>query len=136
MVLDEGPVRDGMRAAEVRKVAGREGRVEYVITRSEPPERYDFRTTSGPVQVAGIIRCADEDGATRVSYNYPLRGVLGPLIAMNLRKACKRNLAKLKDVLESAPDKGRARRARGRRAGQLSVARRGSKESVQRSVKL
>jgi hypothetical protein len=100
-MVDDGPVGVGTRAVEVRRMFGREMRSPFVITRHEPPNRQDFRTTGGPVRLDGALTCTTEGEGTRVSYTFTVHGVLGPVMVRPLRRGLRRNLANLRQVLEA-----------------------------------
>jgi hypothetical protein len=100
-MIDSGPVGVGTRAVEVRRMFGREVRSPFSITLHDPPGRQDFHTTGGPIRPDGIMRCTNEDGACRVSYEMTLRGPLAPLMIRGLSNGMEGNLANLKRVLEA-----------------------------------
>ena len=99
-VVGSGPVGLGTQAVEIRRVLRWEMRSPFVITRHEPPTRQDFHTTGGPVRPDGVLRCVDEGGVTRVSYELTLRGPFAKLIAVGLRRGMPGNLANVKKILE------------------------------------
>ena len=85
--------------------AGWEMRSPFVMIRHEAPTHevptdQDFDTTGGPVRLDGILRCIDDDGATRVSYEFALHGPFAGVMAARIRRGMPGNLANVKRILE------------------------------------
>src|SRR4051812_33902416 len=71
LVRTEHSERDGFGAgtkgAEVRRILGREVRFPYEITVHEPPLRWGFRATSGPVRPSAVLAFETEGSGTRIT---------------------------------------------------------------------
>jgi uncharacterized membrane protein len=105
----DGPTGVGTRAVETRHVPGGTRTFPFEITEHEPPIRSSFRVTDGPVRPHGTLTfTALDDGArTRVDFEMEFVGhgmgtLLLPLVNRDARKQVPRDLAALKQRLESA----------------------------------
>ena len=101
-----GPLALGSTGLAVQKFMGRELKNDVVVTVFEPMRRYGFKTTSGPVQFEGITTFEEMGGGTHVTFDF--KGEPGGffklaegLVKKELEKSLDRDLAKLKQVLES-----------------------------------
>lgn len=102
------PVRLGSQVAFVARFLGRELRYTYEITELVPDERLVMRTAQGPFPMETTYTWAAVDaGTTRMTLRN--RGepagfskAAAPFMAMAMRRANRRDLAKLRAILESA----------------------------------
>ncbi len=109
-VETEGPTRVGTKAVQTRHVPGATRSFPFEITEHEPPTRSSFQVTGGPVRPHGTITFAPlDDGArTRVDLEIEFKGhglggvLLLPIANRDARKEVPKNLARLKERLESA----------------------------------
>ena len=103
-LVGDGPVAEGSRVARVASFMGR--RVEYVneITRLEPGSLLDMRSVKAPFPMHITYTFEDRDGGTLVRNH--VRGGGGiislgsPLFAPMVRRNVRRDLERLRDVLE------------------------------------
>jgi carbon monoxide dehydrogenase subunit G len=100
-LLRDGEVGAGTQAVEVRRMFGREVRVPFEITRHEPPNRQDIRTTGGPIRPTGVLRCEQQSDGTLVSYEFTFTGPAAWFFARTISRNMKAALARTKQRLES-----------------------------------
>lgn len=100
-----GPMAVGTTGLYVQKFAGKEMKNDVVVTAYDPPKRYDFKTTSGPVQFEGGMTLEDMGGGTHLTVK--MKGEPGGffklaegMLQKELEKTIERDLANLKVVLE------------------------------------
>jgi uncharacterized membrane protein len=125
--LDDGPLRQGSRVARVASFMGR--KVEYLneVTALEPGRRLEMRSVKAPFPMHIVYSFEDRDGGTAVRNH--VRGGGGilslgsPLFAPMVRRNVRRDLERLRDVLEAgttrstSPDRASPRRPPARRRG-------------------
>jgi Polyketide cyclase / dehydrase and lipid transport len=105
-VIGGGPMRDGSRLREVRRVGRR--RVEQIVAVEGflAPQRFGLRVMEGPLPVHGDVEFLPEgEDATRVRVHAfgKLRGAMrlaAPLLAIGLRREFTKQYALLKRILE------------------------------------
>jgi uncharacterized protein YndB with AHSA1/START domain len=102
--LTAGPMRDGARVREVRRLGRRPTEYQAEVTVFEPNKRLALRVISGP-HVTLSYSFEAEDGGTRLRYQFVMRTggmmrVLESLIVRSLRKQSVSDFEKLKGVLE------------------------------------
>lgn len=100
-MLRDGEVGVGTQAVEVRRMFGREMRIPFEITRHEPPNRQDCRTTGGPIRRDVILRCEQQGNGTLVSYEFIFTGPAARFLGRIIGRDVKANLARIKRRLES-----------------------------------
>jgi uncharacterized membrane protein len=116
----EPPLAIGTRLAFVAQFLRRRLEYTYEVVEHVPGERFVMRSTEGSFPMETTYRCADA-GEGRTTMTMRNRGqpsglfaVLGPLIALAMRRAMARDLALLKAILEA--------RSKRRTAGPLAAA--------------
>jgi uncharacterized membrane protein len=102
----DGPMGVGTTGLYVQKFMGREMKNEVMVTVYEPPKRFGAKTTSGPVQFEYVLTLEDMGGGTHLYMN--MKGEPGGffkvaegLIKKELEKGLDRDLAKLKELMET-----------------------------------
>jgi uncharacterized protein YndB with AHSA1/START domain len=100
-----GPVGVGTTSVLVQKVMGKEMQNGTEVTVYDPPHRFGFKTTSGPVQFEGTQTFEEVQGGTRLTFS--IKGEPGGffkvaegLLAKELEKRFERDLKSLKARLE------------------------------------
>src|SRR4051794_17631781 len=103
-----GPTRVGTRAAEVRRVGGRQQRMIYEITEHSPPRVFAFRGLGGPLRPVGrgTVEAAGEGSSVvTVDFDFEVRGLVGrlllPLARRQARKQIRKDQLRLKARLET-----------------------------------
>jgi uncharacterized protein YndB with AHSA1/START domain len=111
--LTDGPVRIGTQVERVAKFMAR--RIVYVneVTELEPGRVLVMRSVKAPFPMAIAYRFEDVDGATRMTNRVSggpggLTGLLGPLMALGVKRNVSRDLKRLKAILEQ-PETNRQR---------------------------
>ncbi len=104
----EGPTRVGSRAAETRRIGGREQTVTYEIIEHDPPRTFAFRGIDGPLRPIGkgTIEAIGDGSSSRVSleFDFETHGfgkLIGPLARRQARKQIAEDQRQLKQRLES-----------------------------------
>ena len=106
----EPPLRLGSRVAFVAEFLGRRLEYTYEVVEFVPGERLVMRTTEGPFAMETTYEWAeDSTGGTRMTLRN--RGtpsgfsrLAAPLLAANMRKANRKDLERLKSLLEAPAD--------------------------------
>jgi uncharacterized protein YndB with AHSA1/START domain len=100
-----GPVGVGATSILVQKFMGKEMKNEAKVTVYDPPHRFGFKTTSGPVQFEGTQTFEEAEGGTRMTFS--MQGEAGGffkvaegLLAREVEKSFERDLKTLKAKLE------------------------------------
>jgi uncharacterized protein YndB with AHSA1/START domain len=107
--LQEGPVRQGTRLREVRRVRGKELEQILEVAELEPPRRFGLRVVEGPLPVHGdLVFSPDGRGGTRLRVHAYGRArgamrLLEPLLALGIRREFRRQYRSLKGLLEGDP---------------------------------
>jgi uncharacterized membrane protein len=103
----EPPVAAGSRVAFVARFLGRRLEYTYDVTELVPGERLVMRTANGPFPMETTYTWADAPGGTRMTLRN--RGepagfskVAAPMLAAAMRRANRKDLERLKNLLETA----------------------------------
>jgi uncharacterized membrane protein len=106
METDE-PTRVGTRAAETRKIGGREQKMRYEITEHDPPRQFAFRGLDGPLRPIGngTIEPLGDGSGSRFTLEFGFEGhgfgkLLAPFALRQARKQIARDHEQLKQRLE------------------------------------
>lgn len=106
-VETEGPTRTGTRAAETRRVGGREQKMSYEITKHDPPREFSFRGLDGPLRTVGTgrIEALDDGSRSRYTLEFDFEGhgfgkIIRPLALRQARKQIPQDHERLKARLE------------------------------------
>lgn len=102
--LTEGPVHNGTRFREVRRMGPRQSEIQAEITDWEPNKSFGTRTLTPP-EVTIRYSLEREAGGTRLRYQFAMvtRGLmrlLEPVVAGSIRKETESDFAELKRLLE------------------------------------
>jgi uncharacterized membrane protein len=105
-VTPDGPIGVGTQVHEVRKFMGRRIESTGVITTFIPNVRSARKTLDGPTEVEGYLAFEPVEGSTRVTQHIEMKSggfmaLAEPLVSRGLRRGLEKNLADLKDLLES-----------------------------------
>jgi uncharacterized membrane protein len=103
---DDGPLREGARFTEVRRVAGRRIESTIEVATLVPGREFALRVVEGPLPGTVRHRVSAEGGATRLTVRGELgggglRSLAGPLLERAARHEAKSDLRRLKQVLEA-----------------------------------
>jgi uncharacterized membrane protein len=108
-VETDGPTRVGTRAVQTRRVPGGSRSFPWEVTEHDSPRRTAFRVTDGPVRPQGSMNftALDNGTRTRVDFRIEFAGhglgvLLLPIVRRDARRDVPKNLAALKQRLESA----------------------------------
>ena len=102
--LTEGPLQEGSRFREIRRIQGRESEIEGEITALEPNKRLETRTMTKPQAMVSYILDPDQ-GGTRLKYKFvlitsgPMR-LMEPIMAKAIKKDSETDFETLKQILE------------------------------------
>ena len=106
--VDPGPTRVGTHAVERRRMGRREQEVAYEVTEHEPPRRFAFRGTGGPIRVVGTgtVEAVGDGSRSRVTIDLDFTGhgagkLLVPVARSQARKQVPKDQQRLKERLES-----------------------------------
>ncbi|MBV9310523.1 MAG: SRPBCC family protein [Solirubrobacterales bacterium] len=109
----DGPTRVGSRAAETRKMGGREQRLRYEVTEHDPPRRFDFRGIDGPLRPVGkgTIEPIGDGSSSRFTLEFEFEGhgfgkLLAPFALRQARKQIAQDHQQLKQRLEHNEESG------------------------------
>ena len=102
----EPPLREGSRIAFVARFLGRTLAYTYEIAELVPGERLMMRTADGPFPMETTYTWADAPGGTRMTLrNHGEPGSFGkvgaPMLAAAMRRANRKDLQRLKELLEA-----------------------------------
>ena len=110
-VLSEGPVGDGFRWRETRKMFGKEATEEMWITGFEPPRRYTVAAESHGMKYATEFAFEPDGEGTRVTWTFEgipqtfaakvMGALMAPLFKGAMRKCMLEDLEALRAVAES-----------------------------------
>jgi uncharacterized protein YndB with AHSA1/START domain len=108
-----GPMRAGATFHQTNKFLIQRFQTEFVVTVYEPPRRFEYRSTAGPIQYFGHYTITNEGDVVRftsVDDSQPggLLRLLAPLLQPLAQRQIETNLGNVKRILETAPP-GRAR---------------------------
>jgi carbon monoxide dehydrogenase subunit G len=102
----EGPLREGSRVTEKRRLLGRELDTELEVVAYEPPRRLTLRSLGGPVEFTVDHQLAAQGGGTelRLLAEAEPGGLLRltqPVLARTAEQEFRRDFDRLKELLES-----------------------------------
>ena len=102
----EGPMRQGTRITETRKLLGRQWETVVEVTELEPPRAFAGRVASGPVPFEFRYTLDQANGGTRVTFH--MEGEPGgffrlaePLVVRRVKHQQESDFAALKEIAES-----------------------------------
>jgi hypothetical protein len=106
--LAEGPLQVGSRAAFTAKFLGRELDYTYEFVEYVPGEKLVMRTAQGPFPMQTTYTWTDDDGGTRMNLGNSgsptgFSRLAGLVMAPMIRRQTRRDLHRLKTVLEATP---------------------------------
>ena len=109
--LTEPPVRQGSRAVFVAAFLGRRLEYTYEVVEHVPGERFVMRTAQGPFPMETTYTWAPEGDGTAMTLRNRgepsgFAGVAAPVLAAAIRRATTKDLAALRAILETSPDRG------------------------------
>jgi carbon monoxide dehydrogenase subunit G len=103
----EGPMRQGTRITETRKILGRKWETVVEVTELEPERLFAGRVASGPVTMEFRYTLEGSGGGTRVTFH--MEGEPGgffrlaePLVVRHVKQQQESDFATLKEIAESA----------------------------------
>jgi uncharacterized protein YndB with AHSA1/START domain len=104
----EGPIKVGSRVTEVRRMGKREQPVSIEITEHDPPRRFAFRGTEGPIRAIGngTVEPIGDGSSSRFTLELELVGhgfgkLIAPLARKQAAKEIPGNQRRLKELLEN-----------------------------------
>lgn len=100
------PLRLGSRVAFVAQFLGRRLVYTYEVADLVPDERLVMRTSEGPFPMETTYTFADESGGTRMTLRnrgtpHGFSAIAAPIMAAAMRRANRKDLDRLKGVMES-----------------------------------
>jgi uncharacterized protein YndB with AHSA1/START domain len=101
-----GPMRAGATFHQTNRFLIRRFQTDFVVTAYEPPRRFEYRSTAGPIQFTGHYTfAADGDGARFTSVDDTQLGgllqILAPLLQPLAQRQIETNLGNIKRILET-----------------------------------
>jgi carbon monoxide dehydrogenase subunit G len=102
----EGPLAEGSRIVERRKVMGREITNELEVTAYDPPRRLTLKALGGPVRFTVDHELAETGASTSVhvvaeAESGTFMKLAEPLLARTAEQELRQDFARLKEILES-----------------------------------
>jgi carbon monoxide dehydrogenase subunit G len=102
----DGPIGEGSRVTEKRRLLGRELDTELEVVAFEPPERLTLRSLGGPVDFTVDHELAAQSGGTQLRFVAEARpgGLLRltePVLARTAEQQFRQDFDRLKELLES-----------------------------------
>ena len=102
----DGPVRVGTKITEVRKFMGRTSENTGEVIEFEPNAKITRKSVDSPMTVVGTLTFAPTPKGTKISWRWDLQFsgffvLVGPLIAIAMKRGAETILRGLKDRLES-----------------------------------
>jgi hypothetical protein len=99
----------GTRVKQIRKLGGRNQDTSYEVTEHNPPRRFAFRGTAGPVRPTGVatIEAVGDGTHSRLTLEFDLQGhtlfgkLIAPLARRQARQVIPGDQARLKQRLEA-----------------------------------
>jgi uncharacterized protein YndB with AHSA1/START domain len=103
----EGPLAEGSRISEKRRLLGREVATELEVLAYVPPRRLTLRSLGGPVKFNIDHELVHQDGSTRLTFVAEAEpaGFLklaGPMLARTAEQEFRQDFDRLKELLEAA----------------------------------
>jgi uncharacterized protein YndB with AHSA1/START domain len=104
----DGPLTQGSRITERRRLFGHEAQTVLEVTEYDPPSRLTLRTLDGPVRFTVEHRLEESDGMTHLHLHGEAKpsGLLrfaGPVVEHKAREEFRRDFERLKEILEAEP---------------------------------
>jgi carbon monoxide dehydrogenase subunit G len=101
----EGPLAEGSRIVERRRLMGRELTNELEVTAYDPPRRLTLKALGGPVRFTVDHELVEIDGSTRVQVvaeaeSGTFMKLAEPLLARTAEEELRKDFARLKEILE------------------------------------
>lgn len=105
-VTETGPVRVGMPFQQTIRIVGRTFEAPMAVTVYDPPRRFEFARTSGPMRARIDFALAPVESGTRVVQTFEgesggLLRLADSLLAGTMSRQTRANLTTLKTLLES-----------------------------------
>ena len=102
----DGPLAEGVRIAERRRILGREVESELEVTAFEPPRRLTLKALRGPVRFSVDHRLVENGGSTLVNVvaeaeSSTFMKLAEPLLACTAEDELRRDFDRLKEIVES-----------------------------------
>jgi carbon monoxide dehydrogenase subunit G len=102
----EGPLAQGSRISEKRRLLGREVDSELEVVAYEPPKRLTLRSLGGPVRFTVDHELVEQGGGTLLTFLAEaepggLMRFTGPMIARTAEQQFRQDFDRLKELLES-----------------------------------
>jgi uncharacterized protein YndB with AHSA1/START domain len=102
----DGPLEQGSRVTEKRRLLGREVDSELEVVAYEPPTRLTLRSLGGPIKFTVDHELAAKDGGTQLTFvaEAQPRGALrlaAPVLARTAEQQFRQDFDRLKELLES-----------------------------------
>jgi carbon monoxide dehydrogenase subunit G len=102
----DGPLEQGSRVTEKRRLLGREVDSELEVVAYEPPTRLTLRSLGGPIKFTVDHELAAKDGGTQLTFvaEAQPRGALRlaePVLARTAEQQFRQDFDRLKELLES-----------------------------------
>jgi uncharacterized protein YndB with AHSA1/START domain len=105
--LQDGPLRQGSRMREVRRIRGKELAQIVEVAEFEPAERFGLRVVEGPLPVHGDLDFSPRsEGGTRVHVHAYGRArgamrLLEPVLGLGIKREFRQQYRRLKELLEA-----------------------------------
>ena len=102
----DGPLAEGVRIAERRRILGREVESELEVTAFEPPRRLMLKALRGPVRFSVDHRLVENGGSTLVNVvaeaeSSTFMKLAEPLLACTAEDELRRDFDRLREIVES-----------------------------------
>ena len=91
----------GANVTDVIRMFGREMKMTFEVTESEPPDVISIHMTSGPIRPINRMTFSSQDGGTLLRSETTIPGLMGRLMGRTVISGQKRNFQKLKELLEA-----------------------------------
>ena len=98
---DPAPLQVGANVTDVIRMFGREMKMTFEVTESEPPDVISIHMTSGPIRPINRMTFSSQDGGTLLQSETTIPGLMGRLMGRTVISGQKRNFQKLKELLEA-----------------------------------
>jgi uncharacterized protein YndB with AHSA1/START domain len=104
----DGPIRDGSRGVDRRRVPGGPRDIPFEVTEHDPPRKLSFRGTAGPVRPVAVLTVepVGDGSRSRMSLELDLHGhgfgkLVAPFARRGAAKEVQQDHARLKERLEA-----------------------------------
>lgn len=98
---DPAPLNVGARVTDVVRMFGREMSMTFEVTESDPPHAVSIRMTSGPIRPVNRMTFSSHNDGTLLESETTIPGMMGFLMGRGVISGQRRNLQKLKELLEA-----------------------------------